>query len=370
LPESNIFRQRYFYIQSIVTFMNRKPTFIILILVTALAGCHKQDNAVSNSTPITATPTVRELLGLPSYFDLPTIPADNTPTADRIALGRKLFYDTSLSRDGSTSCASCHHQTLAFADTGSVSFGVQQRAGKRNSPHLTNTAYSTTYFWDGGSPTLEGQIHGPLTGNAEFDMTMPEVVQRLNANAAYVTAFQNAYSTLPDSASYVRAIASFERTFISGNSKYDRYFFGNDSTALNASEIRGLNLFFSTRTQCGSCHNGFNFTNGNFEDDGITLVYSDSGRAGVTHRPQDVGKFKVPSLRNVAVTAPYMHNGSFSSLDAVLEHYRQGGVGSPNQSLQIRPFSITDTEKQDLLNFLQTLTDTAFLANTKLTKPN
>ncbi len=248
-----------------------------------------------------------------------------------------------------------------------MSVGVDGLTGTRNAPSLTNTAYNASYFWDGGVPTLEQQVIVPMTNPREMDMTMALAVDRIASDSQYVQMFRAAYDTLPSPGTLTRAIAAFERTFLSGNSRYDRYNRGDES-ALNESEKRGMTLFFNERGDCYHCHVGFNLTNNTFRNDGFT-GHPDSGRARITERPEDMGKFKVPTLRNIALTAPYMHDGSLKTLEEVIDHYSRQDQEHPNADPIIRPLGLTPQERQDLLAFLRTLTDESFVNDTRFGPP-
>jgi cytochrome c peroxidase len=300
---------------------------------------------------------------LPEGFPMPEIPADNQLSAERVALGKKLFFDPILSRDSSISCGSCHFQQHAFADPRQLSFGIEGRLGLRNSPSLANIAYRENFFFDGGVPTLELQVAAPIEDHNEMDFNLPDLVARLQAHPTYPQEFKEAYGTEPNTYSLSRAIASFQRTMLSGNSPYDQY--QNGATdAISTAAKRGMELFFSDRTACGSCHSGFNFTNEQFENVGLYEDYSaDPGRRRVTALESDVGKFKVPSLRNIEVTAPYMHDGSIGTLEEVIDFFDSGGLAHPNRSPLIQPLGLTAQEKADLLAFLESLTDEEFLNN-------
>lgn len=296
-------------------------------------------------------------LSIPKGFPKPTIPDNNKPSADRIELGRRLFFDPILSRDSSISCASCHHIDKKFTDGLPISRGIENRLGIRNVPSLLNVAYQPSMFWDGGVPNLEQQILAPIESHFEMDFNLPDVVTRLNNIEEYKTLSQKAYNQLPSIFSVTRAIACFERTLFSGTSKYDDYIYNNNKSALTASEINGMNIFLGEDGECFHCHGTYLFTDNSFKNNGIYLNYNDSGRARITQLTSDVGKFKVPSLRNVAMTAPYMHDGSFATLEEVVEHYNSGGKAHPNKSGLLLPLNLTTQEKTDLVNFLKALTD-------------
>lgn len=304
------------------------------------------------------------LVPLPSGFPRLPVPANNQLTAERITLGKKLFFDKRLSSTSQVACASCHLQEHAFADPLKVSAGVHGRMGTRNAPMLANMAYNTSFFWDGGVPTLEQQVIAPIINPLEMDMKMEDVAKRLQEDPGYVELFRKAYDMEPAPEGITKAIASFMRTLISGNSRYDKYQRG-DKSAMNESEKRGMELFQGERAECFHCHVGFNFTNNNIQNNGMYLDGPDMGRYLVTENPIDIGLFKVPSLRNVEVTAPYMHDGSLATLEDVVEHYVSGGKGHPNTDPLIRPFDLTPQEKADLVAFMKALTDEEFLANPK-----
>lgn len=321
------------------------------LLVFALLGCEPAQIFPEDA----AYP-----LELPAGFPEMPIPADNQLTRTRVALGEKLFHDPILSRDRTISCESCHHQVNAFADPVAISPGIDNRLGFRNSQALINLAWHPTYFRDGGVRTLELQVLAPIMDHNEMDLTVIEAVERLRKIPAYVQMSQVAYGRQPDAFVITRAISAYERTLISGDAPYDRFEQG-DSAALSPAARRGKDLFFSARTSCRNCHDGFNFTNFGFENNGLYAAYADSGRTRVTLDPSDRGKFGIPTLRNIAVTYPYMHDGSLETLEEVVEHYNSGGEAHPNKSPLIRPLGLNEGEKADLIAFLHALTDESFL---------
>ncbi len=293
---------------------------------------------------------------IPQGFPSMDIPKDNRPSKQRITLGKKLFFDSILSKTKDISCGSCHQQHLAFADEVAISKGVHERQGERNSPSLMNIGYHYAFFADGGIPTLELQVIAPIENPVEMDLPIDSAIARLKKNEDYVQLFKEAYDRQPDLFSLIRAIACYERSLLSGNAPYDLY--QQEKIELTESEINGKKLFFSDSLNCSTCHGGFNFTNFSFENNGLYKKYQDKGRQKVTVRPQDEGKFKVPSLRNIELTAPYMHDGSIETLDQVIDHYARGGQKHKNQSELIQGFTLSSKNKTDLINFLKTLTDT------------
>ncbi|MCU0431261.1 MAG: c-type cytochrome [Cytophagaceae bacterium] len=303
-------------------------------------------------------------LNLPPGFPEPVIPAGNEFTQERVALGKKLFYDTRLSSNGKLSCASCHNPIHSFTDTARVSMGVDNKSGTRNSMPLVNLAWASSFFWDGGVPTLEMQIRKPLTSHVEMNRDVAALMRDLQADAEYKSLFKKAYGSLNEENLY-KAIACFERTLVSGNSRFDFYFYYKQPV-FSESEERGYKLFFdgNYKLHCASCHGGFNFTNQSFQNNGLYESYADQGRYLITNLERDKGKFKVPSLRNVELTAPYMHDGSLKTLEEVVEHYASGGKNHPNKSPHVhihQAYQLTEQDKVDLVNFLKTLTDRDFI---------
>lgn len=326
-------------------------------MLLLIAGCKRDGNFYEPAVDPVFT------LDIPTGFPTPPVPEDNQLTRARVELGKRLFFDPQLSSDNSISCATCHQPQLAFAETNPISIGVNQSAGIRNASSLANVAYQQGLFAEGGIPSLELQAVAPITEAHEMNMDFSDLMHRLEADEDYVQLFQKAYQTPPTTQSTVKALASFQRTLLSGNSRFDQYYYQGKTDALNDSEIRGMELFFSDETNCSSCHSGFLFTDQSFANIGLYTNYADEGRARLTATPGDIGKFKVPSLRNIAVTAPYMHNGSMETLAEVIEHFNSGGAGHDNQHELVKPLGLTEMEKADLVAFLESLTDEAFLTN-------
>lgn len=304
------------------------------------------------------------LLQLPVGFPAPEIPADNPLTEMKIQLGKELFFDPILSADSSISCSSCHLPEFAFSDTVALSIGINNGIGFRNAPSLANVAYSLSFLRDGGFPTLETQMAIPVQDAQEMGFTMYDLAERLKANVYYNHFFYEVFQEEPSAFGITRAVAAFERTLISGESKYDQSLRFSTGVFLTESEQEGEELFFSDALHCSSCHSGFNFTNNGFENNGLYSDYSsDEGRERITNNPGDEGKFKVPTLRNIALTAPYMHDGSLNTLEEVIEHYMSGGSDHINKSELIQPFVLSESEKVALIDFLNTLTDNDFISN-------
>lgn len=295
-------------------------------------------------------------IDVPPGFPEQQFPADNVPNDDRIALGRFLFYSRLLSHDSDVSCASCHYQGASFSGSQAISPGTQGRLGTRNAPSLANIGYKPHFLMEGGVPTLEMQALVPIQEHSEFGMNMLDVIKRFENNATVQSLSMKAYGRRFDAYVLTRAIASFERTFVSGRSRADQ-------DLLNAAEQRGRKLFFSDRTSCSSCHGGVFYTNHGFANNGAYEQYADQGRQRLTGKQSDAAVFAIPSLRNIAVTAPYMHDGRMESLSAVIAHYNRGGFDHPNKSPLVRPLGLTQDECNDLEAFLTSLTDQTFLYN-------
>lgn len=300
---------------------------------------------------------------IPEGFPEMVFSLDNFFTNDRWELGKKLFYEKGLSKDYSISCASCHQQALAFTDGLKKSEGIEKRLGSRNAPSLGNVGYHPYFLREGSVPTLEMQILVPIQEHVEFDFSMPEIVDRLSLSESYQKLAQKAYSRNFDAFVLTRAIACFERSLISGNSIYDKHFIQKTNDAISMNVVKGKDLFFSERTNCSQCHNGFNFTNYSFENNGLYDQYIDLGKQRATGKAEDNALFKVPSLRNVALTAPYMHDGSLLTLSEVIEHYNSGGKAHPHKNPLIKKLDLTAQEKIELKAFLESLTDQEFINN-------
>lgn len=335
-----------------------KCLLIILLIFSSyfLISIDKDDVITTNYT-----------LEIPAGFPEPIIPENNQLTQERVDLGRALFYDPILSIDSTISCASCHHQALGFADNRVISPGVEGRLAARNAPTLTNVVYNPTFLFDGHLQTLEMQILVPIQEHAEFNHNIVEISKLLKKDKRYVELSLAAYNRLPDPFVITRSIAAFERTLISGNSPYDKEVY-QGKNSMTKSQKRGMDLFFN-QLNCVECHSGFNFTNFKTENNGLYKVYADSGRMRTTNLESDRALFKIPTLRNIALTAPYMHDGSFATLDEVIRHYESGGKAHPNKNKLIQPFTLSNRERKDLIHFLEALTDEEFVRNEAFGKP-
>jgi len=301
-----------------------------------------------------------------SVFIVLLISSFNEKSARKAAtLGELLFSDPILSKDRSISCASCHIPGFAFADTAAFSTGVFGRKGKRNSPSAMNVLLRRNLFWDGRVNTLEEQALAPIENPDEMDLSLDSAISRLKQNKFYNDLFQEVYNIAPSVQNLAAAIAAFERTLETSDSPFDNWKFSGDSNAVSASVKRGFELF-NTKGKCIQCHFGADLTANEFRNIGLFngLDLNDSGRAVVTKDAADIGKFKTPALRNVALTAPYMHNGMFKTLEEVIEFYNdtKSVVGNPvnKDSILMNPLGLNAEEKKDLKAFLESLTDKRF----------
>jgi cytochrome c peroxidase len=281
-------------------------------------------------------------------------PADNPQTAAKAALGRRLFFEAALSRDRTLSCASCHDPAKGFADGVPLGTGFAGGRLSRHTPTVLNAAYNKLQFWDGRADSLEVQAAGPMLAAGEMNMpSEQEIVHRLQAVDGYRKAFHEVFGGAPSLETVTKAIAAYERTLVTPDGPFDRYARG-DKRALRDDQKRGLALFVG-KAACSQCHQGPNFSDDKFHHIGLGSA-GDLGRFAVTRRDEDRGAFKTPSLRNVALTAPYMHDGSLASLEAVVDFYDRGGDAQPGQSWKIFPLKLRADEKADLVAFLNSLT--------------
>ena len=280
-------------------------------------------------------------------------PTDNEPDNQKIALGERLFFDPIVSIDSSISCASCHKEVYGFADDVAISPGVEGRLGKRNSPSLWNVGYQPYFMREGGVPTLEMQVLVPVQEHSEMAFNMVLLTQRLNANTAYKNDFLEAFGDSASAYTITRALAQFERTLIQEPTAFDDYVNGNPEAFSQAAK-RGFELFYG-KAGCDGCHSGPLMTNFGFYNNGTQIGPDDYGRAELTLDSADFYLFKVPSLRKVILTAPYMHDGSLLSLRDVLEQYNDGGVGHDYTSDAIAPLNLNESELVALEEFLSTL---------------
>lgn len=289
----------------------------------------------------------------------------NTEPKTEAELGKILFFDPILSKDSTVSCSSCHKPDLAFADSLAISPGIENRIGRRNAPSIMNMASRSEFFYDGRAKDLVDQIHFPIEDNLEMDAKMTEVVERLKNHAKYPIWFKKIYNEVPNENNLASAIASFEESLETSDTEFDAWM--NDlPNKMSDAAIRGRKLFLSDRAKCFDCHFSPDFTGDEFKNIGLydEKKYRDKGRFEVTKNQNDLGKFKVPGLRNVAVTGPYMHDGSFATLKDVIEYYSDPYQFVTNpinmDTTLLKPINFTTQEKEDLEAFLLSLTDRRF----------
>jgi cytochrome c peroxidase len=354
--------------------------YFLLIAFLFVLSCRKD-----KSSDMTPTPYQLEI---PAHFPQMPIPADNPLTVEGVELGRHLFYDKLLSRDNSVSCASCHHQVNAFSDPNVLSIGVGGAVGTRQSMALVNMGWQQFFFWDGRVSTLEEQIFHPIVDPVEMDNTWSEVVKRLREHNKYPQMFYKAFGEPGiDSVKASKAIAQFVRTMVSAESKFDLIYKWANGIPLSAQEailfqqitpeeLAGYDLFMSLNgADCMHCHNGPLMQVQIYSNNGLDAEFSDIGRMGVTGNPNDKGRFKVPTLRNIGYTAPYMHDGRFATLEEVIDHYSHGLVWSPTIDTNMEFIShggvqLSAQEKIFLKAFLLTLNDPKFITNPKFSNPH
>ncbi|MEM6541629.1 MAG: cytochrome c peroxidase, partial [Bacteroidota bacterium] len=332
-----------------------------LILVGVILSC--SDDTTDTTETYLPTPLALEVPTVFSERILPPIlPVNNPLTVEGVALGEKLFFDASLSGDGTVSCASCHISSSAFTDNDQFSTGINGNRGTRNSMPLFNLAwnYGERFFWDGAASSLEDQAFEPVTNPDEMGNTWPNVVTTLEQDPEYPELFRMAFGEDEiDSVRVVQAIAQFERTLISANSRFDQFLLG--TLELTPQEENGRNVFLmETKGDCFHCHGNPNnplWTDNIFHNNGLDATFTDLGLGRITGDPADNGKFKTPSLRNLAFTAPYMHDGRFQTLDEVIDHYSEGLQDSPTidplmKSVAQGGVQLSEQDKADLKAFL------------------
>ncbi len=326
---------------------------------------------------------------LPPGMPVPRIPPDNSMNEAKVELGRRLFHDTRLSGNGTFSCATCHVQAHAFTDGRARAVGSTGQLHARSAMSLANVAYNASFGWaDPNARTLEAQMAVPMFNEHPIELGLKgreaEITARFAADSTLSPAFKDAFPHEPvplSLSTIVKAIAAFERTLISGNSPLDRYLYRDDRTALSGAQLRGMRLFFSERLSCAQCHGGFNLS-GPVDHEGslpVTLAFHntglfdvdgrgaypvlDRGLVDITRAPSDMGRFRAPTLRNVALTAPYMHDGSVPTLQAAIAHYASGVRRSRFTHPRLKGFRISSAETDDVVAFLNALTDDEFITN-------
>lgn len=366
----------------------RAILILTLAITPLLFGCNRSDDYQWH---------------LPPGFPAPTVPDDNLMSAPKVELGRHLFYDIRLSANRTQSCASCHRQAHAFAEPRRTAVGSTGEIHRRNTLSLTNVAYHSTFTWAHGSlASIERQMLIPLFGESPIELGLggieEEVLQRFENDPLYQNLFSEAFGSAAQInwRNAVDSLACFVRSLISFNSPFDRYAYYQDDSAMSDAALRGLNLFMSERLECRHCHGGFNFTGASthfaadvqpFHNIGLyyptdmTAELFDQGLFEVTGKEEDKGRFRTPTLRNIEYTAPYMHDGSIETLDEVIQFYADGGRNildgglkgdgriHPNKDLFVKGFELTENEKQDLLEFLKSLSDVTFITNKDFSDP-
>lgn len=365
--------------------MQKYLLFIAFGTLLVIGACENEPAPVENirlKIEGNYNPTAYNL-EIPDVLPDMNIPTDNPLTEQGIQLGRHLFFDPILSLDSTISCASCHLPELGFSDPKQFSLGVNDAIGTRNAMSLVNVGFYTRgLFWDGRVETLEEQALLPIEDHLEMNDAWPNVLEKLRRHEDYPSMFRAAFGVeftdeiTEDLA--VKAIAQFERTLISGNSRYDKAL--RNEIFLEDIEVNGQQLYFFELSQqaehpgCSHCHNGPLLTDNRYVNNGLDSVanlnsFKDKGRGEFTGRFGDNGKFRVPSLRNIALTAPYMHDGRFQTLEEVLDHYASGGHYAENIDANIRPFTLTEQEKKELIAFMNTFTDEEFVNNPNFKDP-
>ena len=362
---------------------NFQQLVLSFLAILLFSSCNSINSSSEDSlASIPYAPTAYDL-NVPKFLGSMDLPKDNPLTVEGVALGRRLFYDPILSADSTMSCATCHIASANFTDRQAFSKGVDGKNGKRSAMSLLNVGfYNKGLFWDGRAKTLEEQALIPVEDPIELHESWPNVERKLREHAKYPTHFRKAFGILQKQEitkeMTVKAIAQFERTLISrGDSRFDR--FRKGEIELTPDEQMGYDLFFDISpeikdAECGNCHNEPLFTDNNYVNNGLDETkdltqFADLGRGAVTNSIYKNGTFRVPSLRNIELTAPYMHDGRFKTLEEVIEHYDRGGEPAMNVHSLIRPLNLTNQEKKQLLVFLKTLTDNTFVNNPAYQSP-
>lgn len=324
----------------------KKISLVIFVSFLVISIFHSCSNKSYLST---------EILSVPA-------PQDNSTTEEKAELGRKLFFDKRLSRDGTISCATCHDPRKAFTDQLTISRGINGQNTERNSPSILNSGFLKTAMFDAHLQSLELQVIVPIQEKTEMGHNMKELIPQLRAIPEYQAAAKKIFNRDFDAYVLTRSISAFERTLVSMNSRYDQFQRGN-KRALNKSEQAGLKLF-TEKLYCTQCHPAPYFSTFEAENNGLYRDYetiADKGRFRIHLDSNDIGKFKVPSLRNIELTFPYMHDGSLKTLEDVIAHYSIGGQKHPKQNKAIAPFQLNEQEQKQLIAFLKSLTDTSYL---------
>lgn len=364
--------------------MATKRHFLLGIVALATLSCSPDKEEEPAITPDTPTPYSLTIpKHLPQNY---TVPTDNPLTEEGVELGRHLFYETKLSGNNTMSCGSCHQQSKAFTDGLALSMGIDQLPGKRSAMSLANLLWFSQLNWDGSANSLEEQARGPIENPLELHESMANAVAKLQATPQYPPMFRKAFGdSIITENNIFKALAQFQRTLISATSKYDRYMANQQQ--LTPDELEGMKLFLTHPDpsanirggNCGDCHGGTLFSLRTFHNNGLDATFSDNGLGDVTGEDRDNGKFKAPTMRNIALTAPYMHDGRFATLEQVLDHYNDHlNYDSPNLDPLIieasnepngKTLMLTEEEKRKIILFLHTLTDSTFIADERFSDP-
>ncbi len=365
--------------------MTKYLPFLVLYILFGLVACSDDDTPTADPNDLTTIAYTPEAytVALPAEFPPLEIPTDNPLTKEGVQLGRRLFYDPILSADSTMSCASCHQLEVGFADPLPTSVGIDGIAGTRSGMSLLNIAYSLNGLnWDGKIASLEEQALEPVTNEIELHESWPNVIEKLKRHTDYPSRFRKAFGIENKSEITkelaAKAIAQFERIILTGaNSKYDRVLRGE--AFFTDEELNGFDMFFDISpelpdAECGHCHNGALLSTNEYFNNGIDNAptlddFIDKGRGEITGIPFDNGRFRATTLRNIEFTAPYMHDGRFQTLEEVVDHYNSGGKYAPNLDPLILPLGMTDSQKQDLVAFLKTFSDTSYQENPDLQNP-
>lgn len=339
--------------------LRTRPRLVVTLTLSLVAGILLGHNAGFGSS-LMSTPMIEvDGMKVPDIGPLPSIvpiPSTNLNYRAKVELGKQLYVDGRLSKNGAVSCAFCHIPDAGFADPRQFSFGVGGKKGNRQAPTVFNTAFNPTQFWDGRAGSLEEQAIAPIENPVEMAETHENVVAKLNKIKGYRNQFRAVFGTDVSLQGIAEAIAAFERTIISTDSAFDKYVKG-DKDAMGDAAVRGMALF-KGKARCILCHNGPNFTDNRFHNIGVPQVgplKEDLGRYNVSRQARDKGAFKTPTLRSIAETAPYMHDGVFATLEEVVDFLDTGGISNPHLSPLMKPLNLTRQEKTDLIAFLTAL---------------
>lgn len=331
--------------------MNRLP-FAIILLAVPLAWAQ----TASEPSPLAKDSLPEKILltEMPLGLRKSTDPADNSTTAEKVALGRALFFDPILSGNQTVACATCHHPEKNFAGSVALPRGIHGQATRRKAPSLINRAWGKSFFWDGRANSLEEQALMPIEDPAEMGAKLPDIIDRLKANKRYSEQFAAVFTDGVTSQNLAKALAAFQRALVRGNSPVDQFLQNGTRSALTAEQIHGVWLYES-KGMCWRCHSGPNFTDDEFRNTGVSWGKNDLGRFAITKKETDRGRFKTPTLRGVAQSGPYMHDGSLKTLEEVVNYYDKGGNPNTHLDPAIKPLELTAEEKKALVEFLKVL---------------